>query len=66
MDDIFLKTQKAVAHPHSTLTVHDKVRAGAIFLQLAEELKNPRFSDYVSQTFSETELNLVKLTISRL
>lgn len=66
MDDFFLKTQRVVAHPHSTLTMHDKVRAGAIFLQLAEELKDPRFSDYVNRTFSETELNLVKFTSSQL
>jgi hypothetical protein len=66
MDGLFLKVQGAVAHPHTTLTTHDKVRAAVIFLQLAEELGDPRFSDYVNQTLSELELNLVKYTSSKL
>ena len=55
-DQLFERIQRIIAHPHDTLTAHDRCRAAMIINLLFEDTDAV---EYIYSTLTEEELKLV-------
>ena len=57
-DQLLIDVAQTVAHPHTTITIHDKLRAYAIL----DKISNDMFAlEYLYSTFTEKEQEQIKL-----
>jgi hypothetical protein len=46
MDDLFTDLTRIIAHPHTAITDHDRIRAARVMLLLDQHEENVEFREY--------------------